>query len=91
MIAEIYTSSFCGYCLLAKNIFKNKNITFLEIILDSHPDKRTEMKRRSNGKTSVPQIFISGLYVGGHKELAILERNGGLDSGSFNKNSNSNG
>lgn len=87
MDIEIYTSSFCGYCLLAKKILINRDIPFVETNLDMDPNKRTEMNRRSGGQTSVPQIFFSGSHIGGHKELSILEKNGALDLFLNQKNS----
>jgi glutaredoxin 3 len=35
---------------------------------------------RSGGRRTVPQIFIHGRHVGGHYELAALERAGKLDA-----------
>jgi glutaredoxin 3 len=35
---------------------------------------------RTAGMRSVPQIFIDGRHVGGHAELAALEREGRLDA-----------
>ena len=80
MAVEIYTTNFCGYCLLAKRILKRKNISFVEINLDIEMEKRIEMNKRSQGRTTVPQIFFSDLHIGGHKELSVLEKTGGLDA-----------
>ena len=41
--------------------------------------KREEMIQRSDGRTTVPQIFIDGRHVGGSDDLAELERTGRLD------------
>jgi glutaredoxin 3 len=37
------------------------------------------MIRRSNGRTSVPQIFIGGRGIGGCDELHVLDSVGELD------------
>ena len=79
MVIEIYTSSLCGYCLLAKKILTKNNIPFIETNLDKQPNKEAEMKKRSGGITSVPQIFFSGSHIGGYNELSLLERNSGLE------------
>ena len=79
MAVEIYTTNFCGYCLLAKRILKRKNISFVEINLDIEMEKRVEMNKRSRGRTTVPQIFFSDLHIGGHNELSVLEKTGRLD------------
>ena len=79
MIIEIYTSNFCGYCGLAKKLLTTKNIPFLETNLTNQPSKRSEMIERSGGRSSVPQIFISNIHIGGYDEISHLERNGQLD------------
>ncbi len=37
------------------------------------------MLQRANGRSTVPQIFIDGLHVGGSDDLAALDRAGKLD------------
>jgi len=41
---------------------------------------RLEMLERANGGTTVPQIFIAGVHVGGSDDLAMLDRQGKLDA-----------
>ena len=41
--------------------------------------KRSEMIERSSGRTTVPQIFIDGVAIGGSDDLAALDQRGGLD------------
>ena len=77
---EIYTSLLCGYCYRAKGLLKKKGVAFDEFGVDIHPSKRQEMIQRANGRTSVPQIFIDGVHVGGSDDLALLEREGRLDA-----------
>jgi glutaredoxin 3 len=38
------------------------------------------MVQRAGGRTTVPQIFIGEVYVGGCDDLLALERSGKLDS-----------
>ena len=77
---EIYTSIFCGYCFSAKRILTEKGIIFTETNLTNKPEKRTEMVTRSAGKTSVPQIFISNVHIGGFDELNYLNKSGKLNN-----------
>ena len=79
----IYTSSLCGFCYKAKSLLKRKNILFDEINIDISSEKREEMINRSNGKTSVPQIFFGDHHLGGCDELYKLEHENGLEI--FNK------
>ena len=75
----IYTSGFCAYCVAAKNLLKSKGLAWNEVRVDTDPSKREEMRARAK-RTSVPQIFIGDLHVGGFDELAALERKGELAS-----------
>ena len=75
----IYTSSLCGFCYKAKSLLKRKNILFDEINIDINFEKREEMINRSNGKTSVPQIFFGDHHIGGCDELYKLEYENGLE------------
>tara|TARA_B100001093_G_scaffold415805_1_gene406313 strand:- start:16 stop:279 length:264 start_codon:yes stop_codon:yes gene_type:complete len=75
----IYTSSLCGFCYKAKSLLKRKNILFNEINIDIDYEKREEMVNRSNGKTSVPQIFFGDHHIGGCDELYKLEYENGLE------------
>lgn len=77
---EIYTRDFCGYCARAKALLRDKGVAFEEYDVSMGGPKREEMLSRSNGGTTVPQIFINGAHVGGSDDLAALERAGKLDA-----------
>ena len=70
----IYTSSLCGFCYKAKSLLKRKNILFDEINVDINYEKKKEMINRSNGRTSVPQIFFDDQHIGGYDEVRALEK-----------------
>lgn len=76
---EIYTTRFCGFCVAAKRLLKQKSVNFSEIDVGFAPDKRAEMMQRANGGRTVPQIFIGGRHIGGCDELYQLERAGELN------------
>jgi glutaredoxin 3 len=77
---EMYATMFCPYCARARALFERKAVTFTEIDLDEHPERRAEMVRRAGGSRTVPQIFIDGEHIGGSDELVALDREGGLDA-----------
>lgn len=77
---EIYTTPICPYCMRAKALLNSKNVDYTEINLWIERARRQEMLDRSDGRTSVPQIFIDGEGIGGSDELAELERTGKLDA-----------
>ena len=76
---EIYTSPYCGYCLMAKRLLSKKGVTYVEIDVSRDSAQRARMMQRAQGRSSVPQIFIGTTHVGGCDELHALERAGRLD------------
>jgi glutaredoxin 3 len=55
-----------------------KGASFLEVDLSKSPERRSEMLARSNGRHTVPQIFIDDLHIGGCDELYAMDRSGKL-------------
>ncbi len=76
---EIYTTPYCGFCLAAKGLLDEKKAEFSEYNMDT-PQKRASMTKRSNGRRTVPQIFVDGVHLGGYEDLIALERDGKLDA-----------
>jgi glutaredoxin 3 len=76
---EIYTKFACPYCFRAKLLLEKKGVEYQEFDASGGP-LREEMLTRSNGGSTVPQIFIDGQHVGGSDDLAALDRSGKLDA-----------
>ncbi|HEV7661834.1 MAG TPA: glutaredoxin 3 [Allosphingosinicella sp.] len=77
---EIYTKIFCSYCARAKRLLGDKGVDFEEYDITLGGPKRAEMIQRAEGRTTVPQIFIGDVHVGGSDDLHALEADGRLDS-----------
>ncbi|WDD99498.1 MULTISPECIES: glutaredoxin 3 [Thalassomonas] len=77
---DIYTKEYCPYCVRAKALLTQKQVSFREIKIDENPGLRPEMIERSKGGTTVPQIFINDAHVGGCDDLMALEASNNLDS-----------
>jgi glutaredoxin 3 len=75
----IYTTPFCGYCLAAKRLLRDKGIAFEDADIAREPARRAEMVQRAMGRRSVPQIFIGEVHVGVFDEIYALDRAGKLD------------
>ncbi len=75
----IYTTPTCPYCIAAKALLRKKGAAFDEINVEGRPELRETMRKRANGGTTVPQIFIGDTHVGGCDDLHELDRAGGLD------------
>lgn len=77
---EIYTTMLCGYCGAAKRLLNKKGVDFTEYDVMFKPGLRGEMAERAGGATSVPQIFIDDVSIGGFDELMDLEMDDALDA-----------
>lgn len=77
---EIYTSPLCGFCHAAKRLLRDKGVTFTDIDINIEPERRAEMIQRANGGSTVPQIFVGDVHVGGCDDLYALENAGKLDA-----------
>lgn len=76
----IYTKEVCPYCVMAKNLLKQKGVTEVnEIRIDLDPVQKHEMIEIT-GRWTVPQIFIGKEHVGGFDDLAALSKAGKLDA-----------
>lgn len=77
---EIYTWRACPFCIRAKQLLDRKGVTYEEYAIDGDAAARQAMvERGSDGRSSLPQIFIDGQHVGGCDDLYALERQGRLD------------
>lgn len=75
---EIFTKFACPYCFRAKALLDAKGVSYTERDASGGAD-RADMLARSNGRTTVPQIFIDGQHVGGCDDLHALDAAGKLD------------
>ncbi len=75
---EIYTTQSCPYCVRAKMLFSQKDVSYNEIDA-TDPAVRTELLKKSGGQRTVPQIFINGEHIGGCDDLYELNSKGELD------------
>jgi glutaredoxin 3 len=73
----LYTTAYCPYCVAAKNFLKSRGANYSEVRVDSDLAARKVMMEATR-RSSVPQIFINGAYVGGYEELVALDRAGKL-------------
>lgn len=77
---EIYTRQYCSFCQWARELLSRKGVDFREIDVTGNEQMRQEMTERANGRTTVPQIFIGAVHVGGCDELYALDEAGRLDA-----------
>lgn len=76
---RIFTTSYCGYCVRAKELLKRKGVAYEEVDVTEDQDMRARLVEMSGGQRTVPQIFIGEAHVGGYSDLARLESEGRLE------------
>ncbi|HKA27363.1 MAG TPA: glutaredoxin [Gaiellaceae bacterium] len=74
---QMYTTTWCGYCVRAKTLLDARGIEYEEINLDDDPRFRQKLLDLTGGWT-VPQILIDGKPIGGYTELWRLDKSGRL-------------
>jgi len=81
-IITMYTKDYCPYCVKAKTLLKRKGVesSITEIDITRDEKLQQEMLSKSNGKRTVPQIFIGDTHVGGCDDLYALDAAGKLDA-----------
>ncbi len=76
---EMYTKMMCPFCVRAKKLLMSKGVDIIDIPAWMDGQKRAEMRERSGGRNTFPQIFIDGKHIGGCDDLHALDAKGGLD------------
>lgn len=74
----IYVTGYCGFCVRAKQLLKQKGVRFTEIDVEGRDDLRSWL-RQVSGQRTVPQVFINGQSMGGYSDIAALDEAGELD------------
>lgn len=75
---EIFTSSHCPYCVWAKKLLEKKGAQYEETRIDTDTRHLKKLQERTD-HTSVPQVFINDMHIGGYQEMVELDREGKLD------------
>ncbi|MBC8212826.1 MAG: glutathione peroxidase [Gammaproteobacteria bacterium] len=63
----IFTRRGCPFCVKAKKLLKNAGMEYDELVLNE--DFRESTIRAISGHTTVPQVFIDGVRIGGADDL----------------------
>lgn len=73
----VFTTAWCGYCVRAKELLRQRGLEFEEVPLDGRASFREELRARTGG-WMVPQILIDDRPIGGFTELWQLDKAGAL-------------
>tara|TARA_B100000809_G_C15139240_1_gene532220 strand:+ start:6781 stop:7035 length:255 start_codon:yes stop_codon:yes gene_type:complete len=64
----IYSASWCGPCKMAKKFLTENGFSFNDIDIEENNITREEMAAMAKG-TTVPQIIINDIPIGGFEDL----------------------
>jgi glutaredoxin 3 len=70
--AVIYSTPTCTYCRLAKDFFRENNVSFVEYDVAADVNKRTEMIEKS-GQMGVPVIEVGENVLIGYDKETLAE------------------
>jgi len=78
----VFSKSYCPYCNNAKAAFERVGVKPHVLELDlAHPDGGAAFQQALGsltGATSVPRVFINGVFLGGGDDTVAAERSGKL-------------
>lgn len=72
MKVKMYTTPFCKYCKVAKELFESKKVLFEEIDITTDQKLMKEMMQKSNQMT-VPVFDINGKILVGFNRAKLEE------------------
>lgn len=75
--ALIYTTNYCPYCHRALKLLKEKDFEIENVDVTNDKKKWDEVAEKT-GISTVPQIFIDDIFIGGCDDLIQLDKAGKL-------------
>lgn len=75
----MYRTRSCPFCVAAERLLLHKGVTFDQVYLDDHPDRRSFTAGILPGHYSVPLVVIDEEPIGGFDTMQELESRGALD------------
>ncbi len=77
MKAELYTWSYCPFCVAAIELLEARGIEFENHVMDTEPEELARVKSQY-GHGTVPIILLDGEFIGGNDALKALDAQGKL-------------
>jgi glutaredoxin 3 len=77
MKVELYTWSYCPFCVAALELLDSRGIEYENHVMDAEPEELERVKQR-HAHGTVPIILIDGEFIGGNDSLKALDAEGKL-------------
>jgi glutaredoxin 3 len=74
----IYSMEVCSSCDRVKNMFDARDIPYEEVVMAPDSPELEALSQRS-GMTSLPQVFVGSILIGGGTETMAAAGSGMLD------------
>ncbi|MCC7070388.1 MAG: glutaredoxin 3 [Deltaproteobacteria bacterium] len=71
----IYTTTYCPYCVKAKQLLAGNGFAFTEVDVTEDPAARAWLVA-TTGRRTVPQLFVDQQSIGGCDDLEALIKRG---------------
>jgi len=75
----IYVTTYCPYCVRAKDILKKHAVPYHEVDVSGDGDRRRWLVENT-GQRTVPQIFFGEQSIGGCNDLEAIVKAGKLQA-----------
>jgi glutaredoxin 3 len=73
----IYSSEICTLCNSVENLLNVREIPYEKIMIHEDSEEHTELTERT-GMTTLPQVFIGTMLIGGYQETLAADQSGML-------------
>jgi glutaredoxin 3 len=73
----IYSSEICTLCNSVENLLNVREIPYEKIMIDEDSQEHAELTERT-GMTTLPQVFIGSMLIGGYQETLAADQSGML-------------
>jgi glutaredoxin 3 len=73
----VYTDEICTLCHSVENLLNAREIPYEKVMITEGSDEHEQLTERS-GMTSLPQVYIGSLLVGGYRETLAADQAGML-------------
>lgn len=74
----IYTKNYCPYCKRAVAFLERNNLEFEEIDV-TFDESIFEPVKAKSGSTTVPQLFVDDVFIGGYDDMVALKNAGTIN------------
>ncbi len=74
----VYSMEVCASCDQVKNMLSAREIPYEEVVMGPDSPELEELTQRS-GMTSLPQVFVGAILIGGGTETMAAASSGMLD------------